>query len=310
MYKKLFIASLLYLIPSLSIAQNKPFSDYMRYVHEAEYWLYKGKPDTAYALYKHAFNIEGVKKSALELYYAAMASARTGASEDCYSFLLEVADYPLIWIKIGVLERDSSLFFSVLGAKMEQIRSKLDAISLKMKADSSRAHNESMVDWFIAGNDRLVKAQPYNEDRLNTFHASMLDYLEKTGYLGLNNTGTDILSSIFRHIKDPNYDRTLVFLHKSLKNRDLTAFEVAHFIDNYEYKLGNHKGTYGCHNFVERDENYAHKFIENRLDLGVSIFFTNPVRTPWMKKRTMDWIEKLPDFNKYFVFETVLKEKK
>lgn len=286
--------------------QNLTFPMYRQYINEAEYWSYLGRFDTSAHLLDYALSHSRFTPLTLDIYHAAYAAARSHKKQMCLQYLREAGNNRHEWVKYGVFTRDSAIFEACLSNDYPNIRNFMDSLYQQPAPTASRKEFYEMANRYVDEDQKLLAMK--NKDSLNVFHARFLSEIEKNGYPGLNRAGTDVVSIVFLHINEPNYEYAYRLLYDAMEAGEASPHEFAMMVDYYEWRIKkNEKGQYGCHQCTIITTADFDKVVQYRLDLGVSIFFQKPSRTPWMKKTRVDWFDDTNFLSKYFIFNTVVK---
>ncbi|MEZ4917963.1 MAG: hypothetical protein R2792_02565 [Saprospiraceae bacterium] len=286
-------------------AQGQPseFASYKRYINEAEYWAYVGKPDTAAQLYAHAFAHFSFRQTPIDLYNAARASALSNKSKECAFYLNKALQQNQSWVKFGIQKKDSLLFRNCLGAAFDTLENR--ASILAEAIDSSKQILHKKVVFYQGEDNRLTNAKDWN--KRSELHQTLLADVEANGYPGIYNSGTDILSIVFLHIDEVNMDCAIELMYKAMLTGEVTPYEYASMMDYFQYRTGNKKAMYGSHQCIKMEEQDYSYYIEERLKTGVSIFFQKPTRTPWKPKVPTEWFENTNILSPYFILDTVIE---
>lgn len=287
-----------------STAQSLTFPMYRQYINEAEYWSYQGRFDTSAQVFHYALSHSRFTPMTLDLYHAAYAAARSNKKQMCLQYIKAASNNQLEWVKYGIFTRDSSTFVECLKDDYPHVRSFLD--SLYQYPVLSRQKYNEMANRYVDEDQKWVILRA--SDSINAFHTRFLSEVEKNGYPGLIRAGTDIVSIIFLHVQEPNYEHASRLLNDAMEAGEVTPHEFAMMIDYYEIRIQkNIKGLYGCHQNTKITPEDFPEIIRNRLELGVSIFFQKPTRTPWMKKTKVEWFDNTELLSKHLIFSTVVK---
>ncbi len=302
---RVFLISVFLVSWLVADAQKLTFPEFRRCINEAEYWKTMNKPDTAFQLYQYAFQNSEFEPLPVDVYNAALMSAHTNRQEDCLHLLRNVLEYQFEWTKYGIFTKDSTLFLNCLGEKYPYIRNFADSLYNHTSLDSLRNIQYQIANNYVERDQELVKNA--NADSLNNFHALFLSGIKKNGYPGYKKSGTDMISIIFLHILEPNYNYGLSLMKEAVLAGEATPYEMAAMLDYFECKKGNYQGAYKCHACVKTDGTDDTFYIENRLDIGVSIFFQTPIKTPWKPQKLFKWVNNPAFLDKYLIFDKLKK---
>ena len=286
--------------------QNLTFPVYRQYINEAEYWSYLWSFDTSSQMLDYAFQHSEFIPMALDVYHAAYPAARSNKKQMCLQYLKKAADTQIEWVKHGIVTRDAAVFANCLDEDYAVFRNFMDSLYRQPGPALLRETYYEKANHYVTEDQKYLALN--NEDNLDIFHAKLLAEIEENGYPGLKRAGTDVLSIVFHHIGPLNFEYAFHLFYDAMIAGEVSPHEYAIAMDYFVIRTtGNVKGLYGCHQSTTLKAEDFSLTVQNRLDLGVSIFFQKPTRTPWIAKTQTPWINDSRFISRYFIFKNLQK---
>ena len=261
---------------------------FYRYVNEADYWALENQPSKAIKLYEKAQH--KAKLPPQSLYLMAKCYGQLKNKKKAKSLLIELSLHAPFSISRGLGALDTTIFKPLFGPDYEAILSKVNINEGKKKLTPLTDSLATIIKSMEALDQQFVLDK--QREQLDSLHTVFFKLICQHGYLGFNTIGTDVGSIMLLHLSNHNFEVFQSELIKNVNNFQSSPFEYANMSDYLGFKYdGDAIGLYAAHPVIKVDDDKVSFYIENRLKMGVSIFYNGFAKNTIHQKKPMFMVE-------------------